>query len=411
MQDVLILGAGPAGLTLALSLHQAGIPCQVYEQAAEIKAVGVGVNLLPHAVAELAKLGLLEDLRRVAVQTDEAHFFTRHGQLVHSEKLGLGAGYPNPQFSIHRADLQDVLLAAARARLGAERIHLGHRVTGVETQGAEAVVHFADGKPDARGACAIAADGVHSVVRKQFHPAEQGFHYTGYNLWRGVTKWKPFLTGATMTRAGWLADGKMVIYPIRNNIDVEGRQLINWVAEVEWPNPIDRDWNRRGKLEDFLPFFADWHFDWLDVPAMIQAAEVVLEFPMVDQDPLPWWTQGLVTLMGDAAHPMVPRGSNGAGQSILDATALTKAFVGGGTVTEVLAAYEAERRPATSAVVLQNRKAPPDALLGEVYKRTGNKPFKRIEDVISREELLAITNGYKAVAGYTLEDVVKRAAG
>jgi 2-polyprenyl-6-methoxyphenol hydroxylase-like FAD-dependent oxidoreductase len=411
MQDILILGAGPAGLTLALSLHQAGIPCRVYEQAPEIKAVGVGVNLLPHAVMELAKLGLLEALQARAVTTDEAQFFNRYGQLIHSEKLGQGAGYPAPQLSIHRADLQDVLLAAARERLGPDSVQLGHRVIAVETQGTEAVVHFADGKPDARGSAAIAADGVHSTVRKQFHPHETGFHYTGYNMWRGVTAWKPFLTGATMTRAGWLADGKMVIYPIRNNIDAEGRQLINWVAEVEWPNPIDRDWNRRGKLEDFLPFFADWHFPWLDVPAMMQAAEVVLEFPMVDQDPLPWWTQGLVTLMGDAAHPMVPRGSNGAGQSILDAVALTKAFVKGGPVAGVLASYEAERRPATSAVVLQNRKAPPDALLGEVYKRTGNKPFGRIEDVISREELLAITNGYKQVAGYTLEDVARRAAG
>jgi 2-polyprenyl-6-methoxyphenol hydroxylase-like FAD-dependent oxidoreductase len=302
-----------------------------------------------------------------------------------------------------------VLLDALRERLGADRIHLGHRVARVETLDGEAVVHFEGGLPPARGAAAIAADGVHSVVRKQFHPHEQGFHYTGYNMWRGVTRWKPFLTGATMTRAGWLADGKMVIYPIRNNIDAEGRQLVNWVAEVEWPKPLERDWNRPGRLEDFLPFFADWHFDWLDVPAFLAASDIILEFPMVDQDPLPWWTQGRVTLMGDAAHPMVPRGSNGAGQAILDAVALTRAFAAGGTAESVLAAYENERRPATSAVVLQNRRNPPDVILREVYERTGNKPFKRIEDVISKEELLAITNGYKKVAGYTLEDVAKRA--
>ena len=409
MNDVLIIGAGPAGLTLALSLHRAGIPCRVYEQAPEIKAVGVGVNLLPHAVAELAKLGLLDALRAVAVQTDQASFFTRHGQHVHSEPLGLAAVYPNPQFSIHRADLQTVLLDATRAALGAGRLHLGHRALGVETVGDAAVVHFADGRPDARGCAAIAAEGVHSVVRKQFHPHEQGVHYTGYNMWRGVTRWPPFLTGATMTRAGWLADGKMVIYPIRNNIDDQGRQLVNWVAEVEWPTPIDRDWNRTGRLEDFLPYFADWKFDWLDVPVFLAASDVILEFPMVDQDPLPWWTQGRVTLMGDAAHPMVPRGSNGAGQSILDAVALAKAFVAGGPVEGALAAYENERRPATSAVVLQNRRNPPDAILREVYERTGNKPFARIEEVISREELLAITLRYKQVAGYTLEDVGKRA--
>ncbi len=409
MNDVIILGAGPAGLTLALSLHAAGIPCRVYEQASEIRAVGVGVNLLPHAVAELAKLGLLDALKAVAVQTDAAHFFTRHGQFVHSEPLGMAAGYPNPQFSIHRADLQQVLLDATIARIGADRVHLGHRATWFGTEGTQALVKFDNGT-EARGTCAIAADGVHSVLRKQLHPTEKGFHYTGYNMWRGVTRWQPFLTGATMTRAGWLEDGKMVIYPIRNNIDAEGRQLVNWVAEVAWPNPIDRDWNRAGKLEDFLPFFADWHFDWLDVPAFLKASDVILEFPMVDQDPLPFWTRGLVTLMGDAAHPMVPRGSNGAGQSILDAIALTK-HMRANAPAEALAAYEAERLPATAKVVLQNRSMPPDALLGEVYKRTGNKPFARIEDVISREELLAITNGYKAVAGYTLEDVAKRAAG
>lgn len=410
MQDVLILGAGPAGLTLALSLHQAGIPCRVYEQAPEIRPVGVGVNLLPHCVADLARLGLLDALKRVAVQTDAAYFFTRHGQFVHSEPLGVAAGYPNPQFSIHRADLQDVLLAAARERLGADRVFLGHRATWAGTEGTQAVVKFANGA-EARGACAVAADGVHSVLRKQLHPHEKGFHYTGYNMWRGVTRWQPFLTGATMTRAGWLADGKMVIYPIRNNIDAEGRQLVNWVAEVAWPNPIDRDWNRPGTLSDFLPFFADWHFDWLDVPAFIQAADLILEFPMVDQDPLPFWTQGLVTLMGDAAHPMVPRGSNGAGQAILDAIALTRHLREHATPAAALAAYEADRLPSTAKVVLHNRKQPPDAILGEVYKRTGNQPFGRIEDVISREELLAITNGYKAVAGYTLEDVARRAGG
>ncbi|WP_353211911.1 FAD-dependent monooxygenase [Rhodovarius sp.] len=213
-----------------------------------------------------------------------------------------------------------------------------------------------------------------------------------------------------MIRAGWLSHGKMVIYPIRNDIDEEGHQLINWVAKIDTPEHLERDCNRRGKLEDFLPAFADWHFDWLDIPALLRNAEVILEFPMVDQDPLPRWSHGRATLLGDAAHPMVPRGSNGAGQSILDAVARAKHRTATSTIEAGLAAYEAERLPATAAIVLQNRANPPDAILRAVFLRTSDKPFKRIEDVISQEELLAITGGYKKVAGYTLEDVARRMA-
>ena len=213
-----------------------------------------------------------------------------------------------------------------------------------------------------------------------------------------------------MVRAGWLTHGKMVIYPIRNHSD--GTQLMNWVAEIETPHYKKRDWNRAGQLDDFIGAFQDWHFDWLDVPAMIRAADAVLEFPMIDQDPLPWWTQGRVTLLGDAAHPMVPRGSNGAGQSIMDARALTDLLADRGAdgvsdMPATLKAYEALRLPATSKVVLTNRQSPPDAIIREVVERTGDKPFANIDDVISREELLAITDGYKRVAGYTREGLAR----
>ncbi len=411
MQDVLVLGGGPAGLTLALALHRAGIPCRVFEAAPEIRAVGVGVNILPHAAAVLHGLGLEAGLAARAVQTSQSYFFNRFGQLIHQEPLGRAAGYPAPQYSIHRADLQTVLLDAACERLGTERIQLGHKVARVEQEADAAVVHFEGGRRPARGMAAIACDGIHSVVRRQLHPHEKGFRYSGYNMWRGVTRWPRFLNGAPMVRAGWLKTGKMVIYPIRDNIDAEGRQLVNWVAEVETPQHLDRDWNRPGRLEDFLPLFADWHFDWLDVPAMLRAADTVLEFPMVDQDPLPWWTQGRITLLGDAAHPMVPRGSNGAGQAILDTVTLAEKLQQGGPVEAALRAYEAERLPATAAVVLRNRSNPPDAILREVHERTGDRPFARIEDVISREELLNLTDGYKQVAGYTMEDVRRRTAG
>jgi 2-polyprenyl-6-methoxyphenol hydroxylase-like FAD-dependent oxidoreductase len=192
-----------------------------------------------------------------------------------------------------------------------------------------------------------------------------------------------------------------VIYPIRNLPN--GTQLMNWVAEIETPNYKKRDWNREGNLNDFIGMFADWHFDWLDVPAMIRSADAVLEFPMIDQDPLPWWTQGRVTLLGDAAHPMVPRGSNGAGQAIVDARVLADCLAATLDLVQALKDYETKRLQATSNVVLTNRVNPPDAIIREVFERTGDKPFERIEDVISHAELTAITDGYKRVAGYTKE--------
>jgi 2-polyprenyl-6-methoxyphenol hydroxylase-like FAD-dependent oxidoreductase len=209
-----------------------------------------------------------------------------------------------------------------------------------------------------------------------------------------------------MVRAGWLSHGKMVIYPIRA-ADSDGLQLVNWVAEIETPNYRKRDWNRAGSLDDFIGPFSDWHFDWCDVPALISGADSVLEFPMVDQDPLPRWTFGRVTLLGDAAHPMVPRGSNGAGQAILDVRVLTDALREQASPVAALAAYEKQRLEATTRVVLTNRTNPPDAILREVFERTHDTPFKAIDDVISREELVALSEGYKRVAGYS-KDALRR---
>lgn len=406
--DVIIVGGGIGGLTLALTLHRAGIPCRIYEAAPEIKAVGVGINILPHATRELAELGLEPALARVAVTTAEACFFNRFGQLIYREPLGRNAGYDWPQFSIHRGDLQMVLFDAVKQRVGADRIHLGWQCTGVEQDGKSATVHFSktgsgETRASQRGDVVVSCEGIHSSIRKQFYPDEGDPRYSGVNMWRGVTRWKPFLSGASMTRAGWLSHGKMVIYPIRNNIDAAGNQLINWVAEIETPHYKRRDWNRPGQLEDFIGAFADWHFDWLDVPELIRKAEFVLEFPMVDQDPLPRWSFERVTLLGDAAHPMVPRGSNGAGQAIIDARALADALAATKDPVAALRAYEDRRLEATARVVLTNRQTPPDAILREVFLRTGDKPFRNIDDVISRDELLALSDGYKRVAGYDKE--------
>ena len=407
MDDILIVGGGIGGLTLGLVLHAAKIPCRVFESAAEIRPIGVGINLLPHATKELAALGLEPALAKIAIETKDATFFNRFGQLIYQEPLGRAAGYQQPQFSIHRGDLQMLLLDAFRARAGADRVVTHHHCLGVEQDSSGVSVHFSDGPGGAnrttvRGRAAIACDGINSAIRKQFFPGEGEPRYSGINMWRGVTRWKPMLSGASMVRAGWMSHGKMVIYPIRAD-GADGLQLINWVAEIETPVYRKRDWNRPGSIDDFIGPFSDWHFDWLDVPALIRAADSVLEFPMIDQDPLPRWSFDRVTLLGDAAHPMVPRGSNGAGQAILDARALTQALLEHADPVAALAAYQKQRLEATTRIVLTNRSNPPDAILREVFERTHDRPFAAIEDVISRDELVALSEGYKRIAGYSKE--------
>lgn len=414
-REVAIVGGGIAGLTFALALHERGIACTVYERSAEIGALGVGINVLPHASAILDRLGLSDALTGVAVTPTDSAFFNRFGQLIYSEPLGQSGGYATPQISIHRGDLQAALLDAVVARIGADRVVTDAACRGVEPGADRVDLHLVressgEALRSVPAAIAVACDGIHSVVREQLHPREGAPKYTGYNMWRGVTRHRPILNGRTMIRAGWLKTGKMVIYPIRP-ADADGRQLVNWVAEIETPQPpADRDWTRDGRLDDFLPAFADWHFDWLDVPTLIREAEVMLEFPMVDQDPLPWWTAGRVTLMGDAAHPMVPRGSNGAGQAILDADCLAGLLARSDDWPAALKAYEDERLAATSKVVLTNRVAPPDIILKEIYDRTGDRPFDNIDDVISRNELAELQNAYKRVAGYDLDTLRRQAA-
>jgi 2-polyprenyl-6-methoxyphenol hydroxylase-like FAD-dependent oxidoreductase len=402
--EVIITGGSIGGLTLGLMLHRAGIPSRIYEYAADIRAIGVGINILPHASKDLCELGLDAELTRAGITTREAVFYNRYGQLIYSEPVGRYAGHDHPQFSVHRGDLQMALLDAYRERVGADRVHAGWRCTGFDQDSSGVTAHFCDSvsgeklEPQ-RGTLLVGCDGIHSTIRKQLHPGEGPPLYSGVNMWRGVTPWPAFLTGASMVRAGWLEGGKMVIYPIRDNIDAEGRQLVNWVAEVQTPTHKMFDWNRAGKLEDFIGCFDSWHFDWLDVPAMIRSTDKILEFPMIDKDPLPWWNSGRVTLLGDAAHPMYPRGSNGAGQAIIDARVLAACLGRGGDVEPALASYQKERLEATANIVYMNRSNPPDVILREVFVRTGDKPFDKLEDVITQAELRAITDGYKQVTG------------
>ena len=404
MKDVTIVGGGIGGLTLALFLHEQGISCRVYEAVPKIGTVGAGINILPHAVKELASLGLLDALDAVGIRTKDASYFNQYGQHIYTEKAGIDAGYAWPQFSIHRGDLHQVLLTAAIERLGEENIVTGHRCTGIEQDQDTVTTHFVDGDGDAlpsvTSRICVGADGIKSKLREQFYPDEGEPVYAGLTIWRGVLPWKPFLSGANTIRAGWMPVGKIMVYPIRDNIDDEGNQLMNWVVTQERPRPKVLDWNKPASIDDFFEPFKNWSFDWLDIPAMLKATPRPLIFPMVDRDPLPTWTFGRATLLGDAAHPMYPRGSNGAGQSIIDARVLTQRFAEMGVGPDALQAYDKERVKKTGEVVLMNRKNPPDAILRETYERSGGKPFDNIGDIMSQDEMDEIVNRYKRVAGF-----------
>jgi 5-methylphenazine-1-carboxylate 1-monooxygenase len=411
---ILIIGGGIAGLTTALSFHQIGVPCRVYETVQEVRPLGLGINLLPHAVRELTELGLDDVLKATAVPTAQLAYYSAKGQHIWSEPRGLAAGYAWPQYSVHRGALQMLLMEAVRNRLGPDCVVTGHHLAGWEEAGESVTASFIDPRDgsalaSAEGALLIGADGIHSAVRKQLFPDEGPPLWNGAILWRGSTIGRPFLSGRTMIMAGHEFQ-KFVAYPIRNAPEDEGKVEINWIAERKfrpghhWQR---EDWNRPGNVDDFLPHFARWDFDWLDIPEVIRAAECCYEFPMVDRDPLERWSFGRVTLLGDAAHPMYPIGSNGASQAILDARHLTRAVRDHGATRAALAAYEAERSPATAKIVMANRANGPEQVMQLIQLRAPDG-FDRVEDVLSADEVEYTATAYKKLAGFDRETLNSR---
>jgi 2-polyprenyl-6-methoxyphenol hydroxylase-like FAD-dependent oxidoreductase len=406
---VLIAGGGIGGLTLALSLHQIGVPAKVFESVSELKPLGVGINVLPHAVRELSELGLLDRLDAAGLRTKELAYFSKRGKPIWSEPRGVEAGYKWPQFSIHRGTLQQILLDAATERLGAANILTSHHLRDW-TETADGVradfIDKATGKPAGShaGALLIAADGIHSAVRAKLYPQEGPPIWNGRILWRGITASEAFLSGRTMIMAGH-ESLKFVCYPISKEADTNGSHRINWIAERHMPATYPwrrEDYNRTARLEEFLPWFADWKFDWLDVPSLIRNCPHAYEYPLVDRDPVAQWTFGRVTLMGDAAHPMYPVGSSGASQAILDARVLTREILAHGPSQAALLGYEAERRPATTELVLLNRRNGPEQVMQLVEQRAPGG-YGAVTDVLSRQELEDIAANYKRVAGFQVE--------
>ncbi|MFI9386714.1 flavin-dependent oxidoreductase [Kutzneria sp. NPDC052558] len=407
---IVIVGAGIGGLTAALTLHRAGFDCVVHEQSEQVRELGVGFNMLPHAVKELAALGLLDRLDEIGIRAHELFYSHRLGPVILRQPCGLDAGFSLPQFSLHRGRLQGMLLRAVHERLGPDAVRLGRRLVAFE-QGDDVRADFVDraGQPveSVRGDVLVAADGIHSTVRSLLFPDEGPPRWNGVMLWRGATDWPVFGTGRSVIIAGGTAT-KFVVYPIAAGSTPDTR-LTNWALCVRTgqdgdPPPQRQEWSRRADPADLQPHFDRFRLPQLDHAGLVMATEECFEFPMCDRDPLPHWTQGRVTLLGDAAHPMYPMGSNGAGQAILDAASLARHLSGPADAAAALLAYQEERLPATREVVLRNRTGGPERVIDEV-ERLAPEGFSRLADVIDPAALDAIVGGYARAAGASLDQV------
>jgi 2-polyprenyl-6-methoxyphenol hydroxylase-like FAD-dependent oxidoreductase len=406
---VLIAGGGVAGLTMALTCHQIGVPAVVLESVRTLAPLGVGINLQPNAIRELIDLGLGEDLNAIGIEATEWALVGRNGNDVWSEPRGRRAGYRWPQYSVHRGELQMLLYRTVIDRLGADAVRTGHRVTGYRTtpDDVTALVDTRDGgSTEISGSVLLAGDGLHSAVRSQMYPDQPEPQWGGAVLWRGAAYGPPIRSGASFTLVGSL-DQRFIHYPISAPDPETGLQLQNWIAELAF-DPSEgwrqSDWNRQVDVDTFLPAFEDWQFDWLDIPSLVRGAPAVWEFPMVDRDPVDPWVDGRVCLVGDAAHVMYPVGSNGASQAIVDARVMGAMFLDHGVNSDALQAFESTLIEPLSSLVLRNRGNGPVGILGLVDERCGGV-FDDIDDVIPRAEIEAFMANYKAAAGFAIDEL------
>ena len=410
----IIVGGGIGGLTTALMLRSRGISCELYEQSETIRELGVGINTLPHAIRELAGLGLLDKLDEVAIRTYELFYLTRHGQQVWHEKRGLDAGHDVPQFSVHRGRLQGVIHQAVIDRLGADAIRTGCRLGSFTQDEGGVSAYFFDRSGShvhtARGDILIGADGIHSKVRQTLFPDEGGPCWNGLMLWRGATDWPAFLTGRSMIIAGGL-NAKAVIYPIAPGSSPASR-LTNWavlvrIGDGSAPLPRREGWSNLGRRDEMMPYVTSFTIPQVDFAGLINATPEFWEYPCCDRDPLPYWSSGRVTLLGDAAHPMYPVGSNGASQAILDARCLADMLARSEHPRQALAGYERQRLPMTADIVASNRRGGPEGVIDAV-EQLAPQGFTDVDTILNYEAREAIVRGYAAKAGFAARVVARQ---
>lgn len=402
---VLIAGGGIGGLALALTLHQIGVPCTVFESTSELRPLGVGINLQPNAVRELAALGIGEaEMDAVGIAAKEWALVGLNGKDIYSEPRGKSAGYHWHQYAVHRGRFHLLLYAHVLERLGPDAVRLGQKVTGYVKQSDGSViaqVTLGDGTVvEEHGALLIGADGIHSSVRAQMHPDQPPIRWGGTLMWRGTAKGVPIRTGSSFVGLGTHRH-RVVIYPI-SAPDENGLADINWIAEQTYD--ATHDWTKMGwfrpcELTDFAHHFDGFVYDWLDLPALLARSDVAYENPMIDRDPIPTWVDGPVALIGDAAHPMYPTGSNGASQAMIDARMMGRFFVEHGVNAKALAAFDAELCGPVGQLALRNRGAGPFGLLNLVDERCGGT-FDNIDDVIPETERKQFMLAYQSAAGF-----------
>lgn len=405
---VLIAGGGIGGLATALTLHQIGVPCVVFESVPELRPLGVGINLQPNAVRELLDLGFdRAQLDAVGVPAREWALVGLNGNDIYAEPRGELAGYKWPQYAVHRGKFHMMLYHALIDRAGPGSVQLGARVTGYETNADGSVTAMIE-NPDGHirqetGALLIGADGIHSAIRAQMYPDQPPIHWGGALMWRGTTRCKPIRTGSSFVGLGTHRH-RMVIYPI-SHPDANGECDVNWIAEITVDDPANwpqSGWFRQVDIDDFVHHFNSFTYGWLDVPAMIRGADIAFENPMIDRDPIPSWCDGPVALMGDAAHAMYPTGSNGASQAVIDARTLGASMLEHGVTAQALTAYDTRLCGPVSDLILRNRGAGPFGLLDMVDERCGGV-FDTIDEVIPARERADFMAGYKAAAGFAID--------
>ncbi|GAA1920162.1 FAD-dependent monooxygenase [Streptantibioticus ferralitis] len=392
---VTIVGGGIAGLTCALSLHAAGFEPRVSEAARTIEAVGVGINLLPHAVRELAELGLADDLAAIALPPHRLSYRDRAGEPVWEEALGLAAGYNWPQYSVHRGRLHVTLLAAVRERLGPDSVRTGLLFQRFERTAGGIRAHFLDrtsGVSTVEDAdLLVGSDGIDSAVRAQLYPNESPSHWNGVHMWRGVAHYPHILDGRSIVVAGGTPGAKFVAYPIEDPVTEGGEALMNWVLEIRHrpsAKPLDRS-NRRITTAEARAGLADWRLPWIDLATLVEHSSTIFEYPMLDRDPLRRWSFGRVTLLGDAAHPMFPMGMNGGSQSIIDTRVLAWYLARERDPVAALRCYDQARRPTVNAVVLGNRASGPEEIIARAAEHGGALPVGQAEEIANRYKKLA----------------------
>ena len=407
-KKVIIAGGGIGGLTLALTLHQIGVPFLVLEKSRTMRPLGVGINIQPNAVRELFDLGLTSEiLDTIGVSAKEWALVGLNGKEVYTEKRGLDAGYKWPQFAAHRGELLMLLYRTLIERAGAESVMLDAKVVKYLKQPAGEVDVSIRGSDGSRfqisGSLLIGADGIHSAVRAQMHPDQPPIHWGGAIMWRGTVRTKPLRTESSFVGLG-THQHRMVIYPI-SKPEADGTVLTNWIAELT----IDRNegwfednWFKEVPIESFAHHFEGFRYDWLDVPSMLNESECGYMNPMIDRDPVATWIDGPVALMGDAAHAMYPTGSNGASQAIVDARVIGAAILTQGLTPDALKSYDDQLCKKVSELVLRNRSAGPFGLLDILNDRCGGV-FENIEAVISLEERNEFMSKYKTAAGFAIE--------